>query len=58
MHEGYLRWPEKMRNPPNDKSRYCDFHQEYGHDTDAYFNLKREFDDLAKRGYLKKYIQD
>ena len=37
-----LKWPEKMKGDPNkcNKSKYCCFHRDHGHDTDEWFDLK------------------
>ena len=37
-----LKWPEKMKGDPNkrNKSKYCRFHRDHGHDTDEYYDLK------------------
>ena len=37
-----LKWPEKMKGDPNklNKSKYCRFHRDHGHDTDEWFDLK------------------
>ena len=38
-----LKWPEMMKRDPNkqNKSKYCCFHQDYGHDTDECYDLKQ-----------------
>ncbi|GJV40952.1 hypothetical protein Tco_1419392 [Tanacetum coccineum] len=38
--------PPKMVSKPRDTSKYCEFHQDYGHDTKAY-NQLREWQSLA-----------
>ena len=37
-----LKWPEKMKGDPNkrNRSKYCRFHRDHGHDTDECFDLK------------------
>ena len=37
-----LKWLEKMKGDPNkcNKSKYCRFHRDHGHDTDEYYDLK------------------
>ena len=39
-----LKWPEKMKGGPSkrNKSKYCRFHQDHGHDTDECYNLKQQ----------------
>ncbi|GAA0171492.1 hypothetical protein LIER_41167 [Lithospermum erythrorhizon] len=39
-----------------DKSRYCKYHREHGHDNDECRMLKVEIDRLIKRGYLKEFV--
>ncbi|GKF98575.1 hypothetical protein Tco_0297358, partial [Tanacetum coccineum] len=38
--------PPKMVSKPRDTSKYCEYHQDYGHDTKAY-NQLREWQALA-----------
>ncbi|XP_077249283.1 uncharacterized protein LOC143888755 [Tasmannia lanceolata] len=40
-----------------DKSNYCRFHRDHGHDTDERWQLKEEIGLLINRGYLKKYVK-
>ncbi|XP_016191759.1 uncharacterized protein LOC107632606 [Arachis ipaensis] len=57
----------KLIKPPNkagtcqdqryiDKSKYCTFHQKYGHTTDDYVIAKDLLEKLARQGLLDKYI--
>ena len=57
--ERYLRRPPPQ-NPraTRDKSKYCQFHREHGHDTEECRNLKREIEELIKRGYLRKFVRN
>ncbi|XP_077249460.1 uncharacterized protein LOC143888968 [Tasmannia lanceolata] len=41
-----------------DKSKYCRFHKDHGHDTDECKHLKDEIELLIQREYLKKYVKD
>ncbi|XP_050207596.1 uncharacterized protein LOC126657019 [Mercurialis annua] len=45
--------PDKER----DKSKYCRFHEGYGHDTDRCWDLKREIEQLIQSGVLKKFVR-
>ncbi|XP_077242619.1 uncharacterized protein LOC143883152 [Tasmannia lanceolata] len=40
-----------------DKSKYCQFHKDHGHDTSECRHLKEEIELLIKREYLQKYVQ-
>ena len=37
-----LKWPERMKGDPNkrNKSKYCYFHRDHGHDMDKCYDLK------------------
>ncbi|XP_021722864.1 uncharacterized protein LOC110690353 [Chenopodium quinoa] len=47
-----------MKSPVSsrDKSKYCHFHEEIGHDTKGCFSPRRLFDHLADEGALKSYL--
>ena len=50
--------PKKKRKYPlANKSKYCKFHQDYGHDTNVYVTLRDEIETLIKKGKLAKYKQ-
>ncbi|XP_050229128.1 uncharacterized protein LOC126678270 [Mercurialis annua] len=46
--------PDKER----DKSKYCRFHESYGHDTDRCWDLKREIEQLIQFGMLRKFVHE
>ncbi|XP_027122268.1 uncharacterized protein [Coffea arabica] len=54
------------RNPPQllgDRSRrdrilYCAYHRDASHDTENCYHLKRDIEELIKRGHLKQFIQE
>ena len=56
--EQFLRWPTQMKSDPatRDKTRYCEFHRDYGHRSDDSIQLKREIEYLIRRGYLRRFI--
>ncbi|XP_077246024.1 uncharacterized protein LOC143885861 [Tasmannia lanceolata] len=58
--EEFVRWPTRMISKGNkrDKSKYCQFHRDHGHDTDECWHLKEEIELMINRGYLKKYVKD
>ena len=47
-----------MKSDPatRDKTRYCEFHRDYGHRTDDCIQLKKEIEYLIRRGYLRRFI--
>ncbi|PIN02760.1 hypothetical protein CDL12_24722 [Handroanthus impetiginosus] len=40
--------------PKSDK--FCQFHNDYGHDTDEYAHLRNEIEKLIKKGHLREFI--
>ncbi|XP_021858453.2 uncharacterized protein [Spinacia oleracea] len=47
--------PRKMHFKNRDQSKWCDFHDDYGHTTDECRDLKNNVEDLIRRGYFKQY---
>ncbi|XP_057247518.1 uncharacterized protein LOC130589905 [Beta vulgaris subsp. vulgaris] len=39
-----------------DKSKWCEFHDDYGHKTDDCKDLKDGIEDLVRRGYFTQYL--
>ncbi|XP_043725978.1 uncharacterized protein LOC122672584 [Telopea speciosissima] len=54
-----LRWPSKMVKLAHErnKNKYCRFHQDHGHDTEEYRQLKDEIETLIQRGRLGQFIK-
>ncbi|KAL8104641.1 hypothetical protein AgCh_028751 [Apium graveolens] len=52
-----IRWPKPLKTDPAklDKSKYCRFHKDVGHDTDECRQLKDEIEFLFRKGRLNKY---
>ena len=50
-----LKWLERMKGDPSkhNKSKYCRFHRDHGHDTDECYDLKQHIETLIKQGKLK-----
>ena len=45
-----LKWPERMKGDPSkqNKSKFCRFHHDHGHDTDECYELKQQIEALIK----------
>ncbi|GFZ09950.1 hypothetical protein Acr_21g0005490 [Actinidia rufa] len=59
-HKEFVKWAGKIKTDPQKRNRnkYCEFHQDHGHNTEDCFQLKEQIFDLIKRGYLRKYVVD
>ncbi|KAJ9547104.1 hypothetical protein OSB04_019647 [Centaurea solstitialis] len=55
-----VRWPKKPENPSKDKdqTKWCDFHNDHGHNTDDCISLKKEIAYLKSNGHLKNLLDD
>ncbi|XP_038716632.1 uncharacterized protein LOC120009963 [Tripterygium wilfordii] len=55
-----VRWPNKVRKPldQRDTSKWCEFHNDYGHTIDDCFTLKKEVIQLLKKGYLRDLLSE
>ncbi|KAF3435535.1 hypothetical protein FNV43_RR22624 [Rhamnella rubrinervis] len=44
--DNLLKWPAKIKTPPEkkDKTKYCRFHKDHGHNTEDYVALKDEIE--------------
>ncbi|KAL8155150.1 hypothetical protein AgCh_000513 [Apium graveolens] len=53
-----IHWPKPLKADPAklDKSKYCRFYKDVGHDTDECRQLKDEIGFLIRKGRLNKYI--
>ena len=53
-----LKWLKKMKGDPNkrNRSKYCCFHRDHGHDTDKCFDLKQQVENLIRQGKLKSFL--
>lgn len=47
-----------MKGDPNKRNRnkYCRFHRDHGHDTDEYFDLKQQIENLIRQGKLRNFL--
>ncbi|XP_075665452.1 uncharacterized protein LOC142635124 [Castanea sativa] len=53
-----LKWPERMKEDPSkrNKSKYCRFHCDHGHDTNECYDLKQQIEVLIRQGKLKNFL--
>jgi len=52
------RWPRKDNKPTpsKDKSKWCAYHEDFGHLTDECIALRREIGYLLSKGHLKELL--
>ena len=57
--EHYLNWPRPLHSSPNvcDKNKYCRFHKDHGHNTEDCRDLKKQVEELIRKGKLQKYVK-
>ncbi|XP_064997179.1 uncharacterized protein LOC135632502 [Musa acuminata AAA Group] len=56
--KGLLRPPNPMKVTHKDRSKYCRFHRDYGHDTEDCHDLQNQIEDLIRRGHLGRYLKE
>ena len=54
-----LKWPEKMKGDPNkhNKNKYFRFYRDHGHDTDEFYDLKQQIENLIRQEKLKNFLR-
>ncbi|GKV44712.1 hypothetical protein SLEP1_g51871 [Rubroshorea leprosula] len=58
VHHWVRRPPPPLHDSPRaDKSKHCDYHRVYGHNTEDCQHWKDELEFLARNGKLKGYVQ-
>jgi hypothetical protein len=57
-HDRGLKRPEKMRAPPEkwNMNKYCDYHQDHGHETEDCVSLRIEIERMIKGGKLARFV--
>ncbi|XP_024023801.1 uncharacterized protein LOC112092279 [Morus notabilis] len=58
QHQNLLTSSVPMKGDPNkrDKSKYCYFHKDHGHDTSSCFQLKGQIEALIQQGQLQEFV--
>nr|XP_009392275.1 PREDICTED: uncharacterized protein LOC103978268 [Musa acuminata subsp. malaccensis] len=56
--KGLLRPPNPMKATYKNRSKYCTFHQDHGHDTEDCHDLQNQIEELIRRGYLGRYLKE
>lgn len=54
----YLAPMKPQSCPSRDKTKFCSFHQDFGHTTKDCFQLKRVIERFIREGCLKEYVAD
>ncbi|KAI3676095.1 hypothetical protein L1987_85694 [Smallanthus sonchifolius] len=56
--EEYPKWPRKFEKTTRgkDKSKWCAFHEDFGHNTKNCIVLRKEISYLLSKGYLKEFL--
>ena len=54
-----LKWSGKLLTDPDKRPRdkYCRFHRDHGHNTEDYYDLKRQIEELIKQGKLQRFVE-
>nr|XP_009420911.1 PREDICTED: uncharacterized protein LOC104000553 [Musa acuminata subsp. malaccensis] len=56
--KGLLRPPNPVKTTHKDRSKYCRFHRDYGHDKEDCRDLQNQIEELIRRGYLGHYLKE
>lgn len=53
-------WPTKLKVPDskNNPDKYCDYHQDKGHNIDERYHLKKMIEKMINIGELTQFIKD
>ncbi|XP_009419096.2 uncharacterized protein LOC103999155 [Musa acuminata AAA Group] len=54
---GLLQQPRPMKATYKDRSKYCRFHQDYGHDMEDCHDIQNQIEALIQRGHLECYLK-
>ncbi|GJX26137.1 hypothetical protein Tco_0232433 [Tanacetum coccineum] len=60
LEKGKFKAPPSMTTPVEKRSnnKFCEFHEEVGHNTDECMHLKRQIEELLKNGKLSHVIKE
>ncbi|XP_028094138.1 uncharacterized protein LOC114294215 [Camellia sinensis] len=59
QHLPFLKWPPKMMGPPDARKqdKRCEYHKDYGHDTDSCYALKDHLEELVQDDHLTQHVR-
>ncbi|XP_030941982.1 uncharacterized protein LOC115967007 [Quercus lobata] len=54
-----LKWLEELKGDPNkcNRNKYCRFHRDHGHDTDEFYDLKQQIENLIRQEKLRNFLR-
>ena len=57
--KGLLRKPDPMKAPADGRNRYkyCNFHEDVGHNTSECYSLRNQIEGLVRGGLLAEFLQ-
>nr|XP_023878037.1 uncharacterized protein LOC111990495 [Quercus suber] len=57
--EHFLKWPRPLHSSPNvrDKKKYCQFHKDHSHYIEDCRDLKKQIEELIRKGKLQRYVK-
>ncbi|GJR32348.1 hypothetical protein Tco_1108580 [Tanacetum coccineum] len=60
LEKGKFKAPPPMVTPADkrDPNKYCEFHEDTGHSTDEYMQLRKQIDEMIKASKLSQFIKE
>ncbi|XP_059436813.1 uncharacterized protein LOC132169882 [Corylus avellana] len=55
-----FRWPRRMKSPPQNRStlKFCEYHNDHGHQTEDYISLRFEIEKFLRNGKLLNFLAE